>query len=254
LTKEMTMTNAQGSVSLEMDLDEGSSKLEDHATRSGYWLIPAIAGIGYAAAWMVGLMEWPTNLAINSPGKEVTALYSQHPSQAAAQYLLVEGVAGVLLGMVLIYLFRVVRRQCSGVEVVGAAVLGLAAAAVSVVQCALGLLLVSSAKAGGVARTDDLFALVNRLDGGKQLLLCASVIGLVVSVRPRSVLPRWLEGVASVLAMTLLPSGFAYLLLAHWMVWTAALALPLLLLFVAGSGIWLTTSISNSAFRPDRSI
>jgi hypothetical protein len=252
------MTNTQGSASLEMDLDEGSSKLEDriedHAIRSGYWLIPAVAGIGYAAAWMAGLMEWPTNLAINSPGQEVTALYSQHTNQAAAQYFLVEGVAGVLLGVVLLYLFRVVRRQGSGVKVVGAAVLGLAAAALSVAQCALGLLLVSSAKAGGVARTDDLYALVNRLDGGKQLLLCASVIVLVVSVHPRSVLPWWLEGVAWVLAVTLLPSGFAYLLLAQGMAWTAALALPLLLLFVTGSGIWLTTSILKPAFRPDRSI
>ena len=241
------MTNAYGSASLELDLNEPFSELEDgvedQAVRSAYWLLPAIAGIGYAAAWMAGLIEWPSNLAINAPGTQIVALYSQHSSQATVQYLLVEGIAGVLLGVVLIHLFRVVRRPGPAVRVVGPAVLGLGAAALSVAQCVLGLLLVSSAKAGDVARTHGLFELVNRLDGGKQLLLCASVIVLAAGVRSRGVLPRWLQGVAWVLAATLLPSGFAYLSLAHGMAWTASLSLPLLLIFVTGSGICVATCV-----------
>jgi hypothetical protein len=234
------MNAARGSPSLEIELDERSAadsvRAGDHA-QSRYWLLPAIAGFGYASAWIAGLFEWPSNLAIDSTGRQVVGLYSDHPSQAAVQYLLVEGVAGVLLGTTLIYLLREARRRSPDARLLGAAVLGLGAAALSVLQCVLGLILISSATAGDVISSGDIFALVNRLDGVKQLLLCAMSIWL--AVRRRRILPQWLLRVAWILAATLLPSGLAYLFLANDIAWTASLALPFLLLFIGGSGIWL---------------
>ena len=67
-------------------------------------------------------------------------------------------------------------------------------AALSVLQCVLGLILISSATIGDVISSGDIFALVNRLDGVKQLLLCAMAIWL--AVRLRRILPLWLRRVA----------------------------------------------------------
>ena len=74
----------------------------------GRWFnsLPALAGIGYGIAWVVGLAAWPSKLAIDASEKEIVTVYATHMSQAATQYLLVEGLAGVLLGMVLLYCLR----------------------------------------------------------------------------------------------------------------------------------------------------
>ena len=231
------MNAARGFPSLEIELDErfaeASARAGDHA-QSRHWLLPAISGFGYASAWIAGLFEWPSNLAIDSTGRQVVGLYSDHPSQAAVQYLLVEGVAGILLGTTLFYLLHEVRRRSPDARLLGATVLGWVSAALSVLQCVLGLILISSATIGDVISSGDIFALVNRLDGVKQLLLCAIIW---LAVRLRRILPLWLRRVAWILAATLLPSGLAYLFLANDIAWTASLALPFLSLFIGGSGL-----------------
>ena len=154
-----------------------SARSEDPAESRSY-VLPAIAGIGYGLAWIAGLLVWPSNLAIDSTGRQVVGLYSHHVTQAAVQYILVEGVAGVLLGTVLIYLLRALQRQSPETKMLLPALLALSAAALSVSQCVLGLILIRSSVAGDITGSGDLFALVNRLDGVKQLCLCASAIWL----------------------------------------------------------------------------
>ena len=122
-----------------------SARSKDPA-ESRYYVLPAIAGIGYGFAWIVGLLVWPSNLAIDSTGRQVTGLYSHHVTQAAVQYILVEGVAGVLLGTVLIYLLRALQRQSPETKMLLPALLALSAAALSVLQFVLGFILIRSSR------------------------------------------------------------------------------------------------------------
>jgi hypothetical protein len=50
---------------------------------------------------VAGLAAWPSNLALNASSAQVAATPQAHQAGAVVQYLLVEGVAGVLLGIVL---------------------------------------------------------------------------------------------------------------------------------------------------------
>jgi len=104
--------------------------------------LPAAAGAAYLAAWAVGLSAWPSNLALNATNAQTAAAYRAHSAGAVVQYLLVEGLAGLLLAVVLGFaLLPVARRRLPRLAA------GLAAAAVvlSLAQCVLGLVLVAAA-------------------------------------------------------------------------------------------------------------
>ena len=205
------------------------------------WLayLPAGAGIGYLAAWVTGLALWPSNLALNATSTQVAASYRAHPAPAVSQYLLVEGLAGLLFGVVLaMTLVSAGRRQ--GRAAGGAGALAAGAVLISLSQCVLGLILTGAATAHDAARAGDLFALVNRLDGVKMLALAGVAAYLAASRRRR--LPRWLQIVAGLAAVSLVVSGLSYLLLANAMASAVYIAGPLLLLWITATGIWLTRS------------
>jgi hypothetical protein len=212
--------------------------------------LPAAAGIAYLAAWVVGLAVWPTNLALNATAAEVARSFRLSAGQAAAQVLLVEGIAGVLLGIVLASLLRAAptrdgaagpghRRRSAGWQ--AAALLSAAAVAVSLVQCVVGLLLVAAADHQETARSGDLYDALNRLDGVKMIALAIAALCLAAprsGAAPRQ--PRWLQVTAVLLAVSLVGSGLAYLLLWNGLAWAVYASGPLLLLWVTGLGIWLT--------------
>ena len=200
--------------------------------------LPALAGIGYGIAWIAGLIAWPSNLAIDASKREIVSLYAAHMSQARAQYLLVEGLAGVFLGIVLFYCVRHIDR-CDRAWISSAAIGGGAVVGISFLQCLLGLFLVSSTSKGDLGQSGDIYQLVNRLDGVKQLLLGACVVAVGVLLRSTSNYPLWLGRTTVVLGVALVPSGLAYLLLWNVLAGTTFVSLPLLILWVAGTGIWL---------------
>ena len=206
----------------------------------GSWFrsLPALAGISYAIAWIVGLAAWPSNLAIDASQKEVVSLYAAHRSEATAQYLLVEGLAGLLLGIVLFYcrrhLGRSDRSWRSGATIAGGVVV-----TISLLQCLLGLFLGSSASKGYLGESGDLFQVINRLDGAKQLVLSAFVVMFGVLLRTTSNYPVWLWRISLILCVALVASGLSYLLLWNLLASTAFASLPILILWVAGTGIWL---------------
>lgn len=206
----------------------------------GRWFnsLPALAGIGYGIAWVVGLAAWPSNLAIDASEKEIVTVYATHMSQAATQYLLVEGLAGVLLGMVLLYCLRH-ASHCDPTWTARAAVAAGCAVAISLVQCFLGLLLASSASSGHLARSGDIYQLINRLDGVKQLLLSVCVVILGVLFQTASNYPLRLKRIAVVVGIALVPSGLANVLLWNALAGATFVSLPLLILWVGGTGIWL---------------
>jgi hypothetical protein len=198
---------------------------------------PAVAGIAYTAAWVVGLAVWLSNLDVAATNTTVVATFSAHQRAAMTQYLLVEGLAGIALAVVVIALGKTASRR--GARRLGRATLvaGLSAVAISLAQCALGLLLAGSAAPDGESdRAGRLFDLINRMDGVKMFALAVMAVAGVGLVR-RAVLPRWLGYTAAVLTVGLIASGAGYLLLNATLAQAVFVSGPLLLVWVTGTGV-----------------
>ncbi len=235
------MTERTVGVSSQLPLTDRQPEVQQiRAPALGRWFRSpsALAGISYGIAWVAGLAAWPSNLAIDASKKEIVSIYAAHTSQAAAQYLLVEGLAGLLLGAVLFYSIRQVglcdRTWTSRVAVMGGVVV-----AISLLQCLLGLYLVSAARKGYPSQSGDIYQLINRLDGVKQLGLSVCILMLGILLRKTSAYPRWLGRTTVILGVALIPSGLAYLLLWDVLASTTFVSLPVLILWVASTGIWL---------------
>jgi hypothetical protein len=204
--------------------------------------LPAVAGASYLTAWVAGLATWPSNLALNAAASQVAASHREHAAQAVVQYLLVEGLAGVLLGVVLAVAVSTVRSGRLAIWARPAAVLGGIAAVISVTQSVLGVLLTSASTHHEVARAGDLFVAVNRLDGVKMLALSLTAAYLAIRLAPGRPAPRWLRVLAVLAAVSLAASGVTYLFLLNGLSGTVYLSGPLLLAWITGTGIWLTAS------------
>lgn len=200
----------------------------------------AAAGVAYLAAWAAGLAVWPVNLALNATAAQVAASYRAHPAEAAAQYLLTEGLAGVLLGVVLACVLLPQLRGRMAARPAGAAVLGTIAVATSLAQCIIGLLLTAAATSHDIARCGELSALVTRLDGVKMLAIAGAAAGIAAARTPSPLLPGWLRAATLPLGLALIASGYAYLTLSSTLAWTAYISGPLLLVWVTGTGIAIT--------------
>ena len=198
---------------------------------------PAVAGVVYSAAWVLGLAVWPSNLDVAAADVQVVATYGAHRDAAMTQYLLVEGVAAIALAVVVLSLGQAARR--SGAERLGRAAVaaGLMGAVLSLTQCAFGLLLAGVvAPDGETDRAGRLFDLINRMDGVKMFALAAMAVA-AVGLGRRAVLPRWLGYTAAFLTVALIASGAGYLLLNTTAAQAAFVSLPLLLVWVTGAGV-----------------
>ena len=202
--------------------------------------VSAWAGVAYLVAWVAGLAAWPANLALNATGAQVAAAHRTHVAAATTQYLMVEGLAGLLLGVVLAS-WLLGRRRAAAVAGRRTAIgLSVVAVITSLAQCGLGLAVIAAARQHQVASSGDLFALVNRLDGVKMLALAGVAACFVATRSPAARPPRWLAVTAVAMAVALVASGVTYVVLANPLAWTAFVSGPLLLIWVAGTGIWLT--------------
>ena len=198
---------------------------------------PAVAGIGYSTAWVLGLAVWPSNLDVAASNVKVLATYRAHEGAALTQYVLVEGVAAIALAVVVIALGQAACRRGARGLGLAAVVAGLSAVALSLVECALGLLLARSPAADGdTDRAGRLFDLINRIDGLKMVALAVLAVAGVGLVRG-ALLPRWLGYIAALLAVALIASGAGYLLLDTTLTQAVFVSGPLLLVLVTGSGI-----------------
>lgn len=202
--------------------------------------LPAWAGIGYVAVWAAGLAAWPTNLALNATNGQVAAAYRAHPAGATSQYLLSEGVAALMLGVVLAA--ALISSRDRGRAPLWPAATAAAAVAISLLQTVIGMFLITAATHHDIARAGGLSDLVNRLDGVKMLALAAVAAYLAARSTWDRRPPNWLRAIAALAAVTLAVSGVDYVLLANSLGWTVYISGPLLLAWIAATGIWLTRS------------
>ena len=214
----------------------------DYAPPRWRRLLPAWAGAGYLIAWAAGLAAWPSNLALNATNAQVAVSYRAHPAGAVTQYLLAEGVAGLLFGLVLAAAL-LCRRDRSLSRSWPAIAVAAAAVAISLTQTVIGMFLVAAATSRQDARAGGLSDLVNRLDGIKMLALAAVAAYLCARRTWNGRPPAWLRVIAALAAVTLAVSGVDYMLLSTSLAWTVYASGPLLLAWIAATGIWLTRSI-----------
>jgi hypothetical protein len=183
------------------------------------------AGITYLAAWVIGLSVWPANPSVAATGPEVLTGLAGHTGAAIAQYVATQGIAGIALAVVVGTLRRPAR------------VSGYAAVVVSLVQCALGIHLAAAvAPTHHAATAHTVFALLNRLDGVKMLLLAATAL-LVCGPAVRAGRARWTDWTGLALAVAITVSGVGYLLLSTALAPAAYASGVLLLIWVTATAL-----------------
>ncbi len=195
-----------------------------------------VVGLVYLAAWIVGLLVWPVNLATNAGGATVISTFTGHLGQATTQYLMTEGLAGIMLGIVLIALGRALASSAT-------LIVGSLAALVSLVETGIGLYLADSlVPARDTASAHTYFGLLNQLDGVKMLLLAVtSAVASIAAYGKRAgagaSLPRWLVYIGFALAVAMIASGIGYVFDLPGIAVAAAASLPLLLVWITGSAL-----------------
>ena len=209
---------------------------------SRFLSLSGAVGVGYALSWVAGLSVPAPNPAFHASGQQIIAAYAGHGAAAALQFALTEGLPAAGIAVISVTLARTLRSRIAGV-------VGLTAAAISLVQFLLGLALTAAA-APGAAHL--LFAAVNRLDGVKLLLFAALGAAAALAGRRGAIvrrsgmaaarLPRWLRWTGAAMAVAMTASGLVYLLLLSGLVLLAGPALVLLLVFMAGAGLTLARS------------
>lgn len=209
----------------------------DHpAVRTSRWtpwsLTLLLAGVVYPVSWIAGLSVFASSTAVRSTGAAVLADDAGHAGAVAAQFLLTEGLPGVILGLVAWQLGRMTKPPTRAVVTIS----GLLAAAVSMVQCGIGLWITAHLTGADVERIGAVSQVLNRMDGVKMLLLAMVAASTALTLRRHSIaLPRWLGWLAVVTAAGLTVSGIGYLVLAGPLANAAWISLPLLLGFVTGA-------------------
>ena len=202
---------------------------------------PAVAALFFAAAWVAGLVIGPASLDVTAPDAAVLRAYAESQGAAIAQVVLTQGVAAVALAVVVLALGQAARGRDARRIARRIEVAGLAAVLLSLVQGAHGIRLAGWVAPGGdSAQAGRVFEFINRIDGVKMLLLAIVAVSGMALARQAGMLPRRADFARVVLAAALTGGGVGYLLPDPALAWMALLALPLLLVWVAGMGVWLS--------------
>ncbi|WP_327142081.1 hypothetical protein [Nocardia sp. NBC_01327] len=194
--------------------------------------VPALAGIGYALSWVIALSVPVPNSAFGDSGSALVTKMAGHAVAMDVNNLFSEGLPAIGLVLVSLWLARAAGWSRAG-RITAAA--GGVAAAISLVEFGIGLALARTTTAD---TAHLLFHSLNRLDGVKMFVL--AVMGVAGAMT--GMLPRWLRYTGIAMAVAIAGSGFAYLLLSSGLATLAYVSLPLLIVFVTGTGIALGRS------------
>lgn len=203
-----------------------------------WWLTrPALAGISFSVAWIIGLVVVSASTQVTASGAQVIVAYKDQAFAGVLQYLFTEGLPPVALLIVVGALAH--RMRTHGNPRIAAVAWGaaLVGCIVSFVQFVLGVLLVAVAvPAQNVASSGALSDAVTRLDGVKMLLFGVMSVGAFIYLRSQR-RQLWLLVVCVLLAVTIAVSGLGYLLTVPALADAAYASLLLLLVWVTGFGI-----------------
>jgi hypothetical protein len=198
---------------------------------------PVIAGLIYVAAWIAGLLIWPSSPGPSAAAGRVVDDLGAHPALGAAQFVFVEGVAAIALAYVLVALARSGAHAGATRASRLLVTTGLAACAISVSQAVLGVVLATAlASRAHIGAAGAVFDLINRLDGAKMLLLAATIAAAVPARRSLGA-PRWFVGLDVAAVLALVASGIGYVTHTGGLSNGTALSLPLLLAWAATSSV-----------------
>jgi len=205
--------------------------------------LSALAGIGYAAAWIISQSVGAPNPSVAASGSQVVAAFAGRSGPNLAMFALAEGAAAIALVAVMTAAARAARRGGQRRAGLAAAAFGIAVAAVSWTELALGTWLISGlvpdrhgATAGAV------YHAIMRIDGAKMFLLGAMALAISQLARRSPILPRWLAPLGALLAAALVTSGLGFLLLIPGLASAVYVSGVLLLIFVAATGIALRSA------------
>lgn len=192
------------------------------------------AGFAYSAAWGAGLTVFSASTTVSSSGRQLLADYWGHSVPLTGQFVLTEGLAAVFLAMVLLPASASLTPRLWPVGVIAT----LTAATVSVLQCALGVVMATVAVPGRhVGALGGLGDALNRLDGVKMSLLAVTFVCLALGRTGTS------KGAGALTALYLLTAGalagsaYGYLVLDDTMAMVAYASLPLLMASVTVTGL-----------------
>lgn len=195
----------------------------------------------YVLAWLVGLFAAPARPTDQVPGV-LEEYFVQHGGAALAQSLLVHGVAGVALALFAWSLSRLVDRSSSTVLS-----LGVAAAALSLVQVALLVSIVSRAGSLSAATIDQRVGWIDTVDTGKLVALAALAVVASRAVVATGLARPWLRQFAVVLAALLVAGGVSFLVSVSVLTSALYLSLPLLLVWVGVLGATAAAGATRSS-------
>jgi hypothetical protein len=199
--------------------------------------LSALAGTGYAAAWIISLSVGAPNPSVAASGSQVVGAFAGRSGPGLAMFALAEGVAAIALVAVMTAAARAARR-CGQARAGLAAAFGIAVAAVSWAELALGTWLISGLVPDRrTATAGAIYHAITRIDGAKMFLLAAMALAISQLARRSSILPRWLAPLGALLAAALVTSGLGYLLLAPGLASAVYVSGVLLLIFVCATGI-----------------
>jgi hypothetical protein len=209
--------------------------------------VSAMAGIGYAATWIISLSVGAPNPSVAASGSQVVAAFAGRSGQNLAMFALAEGVAAIALVAVTTAVARAARRCGQAPAGLAAAAFGIAAAAVSWAELALGTWLISGlAPDRRTATAGAVYHAIMRMDGAKMFLLGAMALAISQLARRSPILPRWLAPLGTLLAAALVTSGLGYLLLTPGLAAAVYVSGVLLLIFVSATGIALRSRCVQS--------
>ncbi|HXT92567.1 MAG TPA: hypothetical protein VN714_25310 [Trebonia sp.] len=205
--------------------------------------LPALAGIGYAGAWIISQAVVAPSPSVAASGSQVVAAFAGHAWSEMVMFVFAEGVAAVALAVVVLLAARAARAQGAPRAGLTAAVFGVTAAVVSWAELAMGVWLQFGPVAAGQAGTaGELYHALNRIDGAKMFVLAVMTAALAaVSVRSGA-LPRWLAPLGLLAAVALVISGLSYVLLAAGLAASVYVSGTLLVIVVAATGVTLRVS------------
>jgi hypothetical protein len=214
------------------------------AGRRGALSAPALAGMGYAVAWIVSQLTGAPNPSIAAPGTQLVASFAGHDASVLAMFVLAEGVAAIALILVVVFVARAARqpgiRHSARLAAMTAAGFGIASAVVSLAELGVGVWLFGTVLPQRRTVTfGTAYHALSRVDGAKMLLLAAMAVALSAVALSAAILPRWLAPIGFLLGVGLVVSGLGWVLLAPGLSNSVYVSGVLLVVFVTATGVTL---------------